>query len=161
MRPGSTLGGRKPSSRGGRESPSRKVRTSQGEVVGTPTRGNPRESATETHRRWRGFTWVSQRQGGNGAVRAHRRRGDAAARQTPPDARPSRTVWRLPAKVQVGRRDGWLLKTESGLPACYGKGPLGGLFYLPVHRTFITGRFHRSIRGRLGRAVRRTPRPPP
>ena len=53
----------KPSSRGGTDSPSRKVRTSQGEVVGTPTRGNPRESATETHRRWRGFTWVSHRQG--------------------------------------------------------------------------------------------------
>ena len=33
-------------------SPSRKVRTSQGKVVGKPTRGNPRESATETHRRW-------------------------------------------------------------------------------------------------------------
>ena len=33
--------------------PSRKVRTSQGRVVGKPTRGNPRESATETHRRWR------------------------------------------------------------------------------------------------------------
>ena len=27
--------------------PSRKVRTSQGKVVGRPTRGNPRESATE------------------------------------------------------------------------------------------------------------------
>ena len=43
----------RPGSRGGRDSPSRKVRTSQGEVVGRPTRGNPRESATETHRRWR------------------------------------------------------------------------------------------------------------
>jgi hypothetical protein len=43
---------RRPGSRGG--SPSRKVRTSQGRVVGNPTRGNPRESATETHRRWRG-----------------------------------------------------------------------------------------------------------
>ena len=43
----------RPSSRG--ESgettgPSRKVRTPQGRVVGKPTRGNPRESATETHR---------------------------------------------------------------------------------------------------------------
>ena len=43
-------------SRGGRENPSRKVRTPQGKVVGNPTRGNPRESATETHRRWRGLT---------------------------------------------------------------------------------------------------------
>ena len=32
--------------------PSRKVRTSQGRVVERSTRGNPRESATETHRRW-------------------------------------------------------------------------------------------------------------
>src|SRR5215217_3491956 len=30
--------------------PSRKVRTPQGTVVGEPTRGNPRESAPETHR---------------------------------------------------------------------------------------------------------------
>ena len=44
----------RPGSRGGRDNPSRKVRTPEGEVVGTPTRGNPRESATETHRRWRG-----------------------------------------------------------------------------------------------------------
>ena len=30
----------------------------------------------------------------------------------------------MPAKVQVGRSDGWLLTTESGLQACYGKAPL-------------------------------------
>src|SRR5258707_2792823 len=36
-------------SRGGRR-PSRKVRTSKGEVVERSTRGNPRESATETNR---------------------------------------------------------------------------------------------------------------
>ena len=53
----------KPGSRGGRENPSRKVRTPQGKVVGKPTRGNPRESATETHRRWRPFTWRAHRQG--------------------------------------------------------------------------------------------------
>ena len=29
----------------------------------------------------------------------------------------------MPAEVQVGRSDGWLLKTESGLQVCYGKGP--------------------------------------
>src|SRR3954454_181339 len=100
----------------------------------TPTRGNPRESATEnTPPTSAAGTSVAGRQGGNGAVRAHRRRGDAAARQTPPDARPSRTVSRLPAKVQVGRRDGWLLKTESGLPACYGRGPhTGALSICPL-----------------------------
>src|SRR3954451_17181794 len=47
-----------------------------------------------------------------------------AARQTPPGARPSRTVRRLPAKVQVGRSDGWSSTTRSGLQACYGEGPL-------------------------------------
>ena len=40
------------------------------------------------------------------------------ARQTPPGARPSRTVCRLPAEVQVGRVDGWSSKTRSGLQAC-------------------------------------------
>src|SRR5690348_13720298 len=45
-----------------------------------------------------------------------------AARQTPPGARPSRTVRRLPAKVQVGRSDGWSSTTRSGLQACYGGG---------------------------------------
>ena len=39
----------RPGSRGGLE-PSRKVRTSQSKVVELSTRGNPRESATETHR---------------------------------------------------------------------------------------------------------------
>src|SRR2546423_9778251 len=34
--------------------PSRKVRTPQGEVVARATRGNPRESATETHRQSEG-----------------------------------------------------------------------------------------------------------
>ena len=34
----------------------------------------------------------------------------------------------MPAEVQVGRKDGWLLTTESGLPACYGRPPhRGGL----------------------------------
>src|SRR4051794_8153767 len=47
-----------------------------------------------------------------------------AARQTPPGARPNRTVRRLPAKVQVGRSDGWSFTTRSGLQACYGEGPL-------------------------------------
>src|SRR4051794_34848642 len=46
-----------------------------------------------------------------------------AARQTPPGARPSRTVRRLPAEVQVGRSDGWSFKTRSGLQACYREGP--------------------------------------
>jgi uncharacterized membrane protein YbhN (UPF0104 family) len=32
----------------------------------------------------------------------------------------------LPAEVQVGRIDGWLLTTESGLPACYGRPPPSG-----------------------------------
>jgi hypothetical protein len=36
-----------------RPMPSRKVRTSQGKVVEISTRGNPRESATETNRRRR------------------------------------------------------------------------------------------------------------
>src|SRR3954453_10796011 len=47
-----------------------------------------------------------------------------AARQTRPGARPNRTVRRLPAKVQVGRSDGWSFTTRSGLQACYGEGPL-------------------------------------
>jgi hypothetical protein len=50
-------------SRGGRDNPSRKVRTPQGKVVGRPTRGNPRESATETHRRWRSPCRAPHRQG--------------------------------------------------------------------------------------------------
>ena len=53
----------RPGSRGGRDNPSRKVRTPQGKVVGRPTRGNPRESATETHRRWRGPCRAPHRQG--------------------------------------------------------------------------------------------------
>jgi len=53
----------RPGSRGGRDNPSRKVRTPQGKVVGEPTRGNPRESATETHRRWRGLCRAPHRQG--------------------------------------------------------------------------------------------------
>src|SRR4051794_41286325 len=32
----------------------------------------------------------------------------------------------LPAEVQVGRTDGWLPTTESGLPACYGEPRFGG-----------------------------------
>jgi hypothetical protein len=43
----------RPSSRGEAgetTGPSRKVRTPKGRVVGVPTRGNPRESATETNR---------------------------------------------------------------------------------------------------------------
>jgi hypothetical protein len=35
---------------------------------------------------------------------------------------------RLPAQVQVGRTDGWLFKTESGLQARYGKGSRKGAF---------------------------------
>ena len=53
----------RPGSRGGRDNPSRKVRTPQGKVVGRPTRGNPRESATETHRRWRSPCRAPHRQG--------------------------------------------------------------------------------------------------
>ena len=53
----------KPDSRGGADSPSRKVRTPEGKVVGRPTRGNPRESATETHRRWRSPCRAPHRQG--------------------------------------------------------------------------------------------------
>ena len=53
----------RPDSRGGRDNLSRKVRTPQGKVVGRPTRGNPRESATETHRRWRGLCRAPHRQG--------------------------------------------------------------------------------------------------
>jgi hypothetical protein len=34
---------------------------------------------------------------------------------------------KLPAEVQVGRTDGWLPTTESGLPACYGEPRLGGV----------------------------------
>ena len=48
-----TIDNCRPSSRGETgetTGPSRKVRTPQGKVVGRPTRGNPRESATETHR---------------------------------------------------------------------------------------------------------------
>jgi len=56
-------------SRGGTDSPSRKVRTPQGKG-GRETRPGeiPRESATETNRRWRGHTWVAHRQGWKGAV---------------------------------------------------------------------------------------------
>src|SRR6202012_2653768 len=70
----------------------------------TSTRRKPRESATETYGRWRGHTCAAYRQRGKGAVRAHRRRGDTPARQTPPGARPSRTV--DPARRGPGRSQG-------------------------------------------------------
>ena len=36
----------------------------------------------------------------------------------------------MPAKVRVGRSDGWLLSTGSGLQACYGEAPpSAGLLY--------------------------------
>ena len=41
---------KQPRGAGEKTGPSRKVRTPQGRVVGNPTRGNPRESATETNR---------------------------------------------------------------------------------------------------------------
>src|SRR3954454_12574606 len=65
-----------------------------------------------------------------------------AARQTPPGARPNRTVRRLPAKVQVGRSDGWSFTTRSGLQACYGEGPLRrALASLPPRRLRPARRF--------------------
>src|SRR4051812_22654512 len=114
---------------GEKTAPSRKVRTPKGRVVGGPTRGNPRESATETNRlSAEAAAEPRRRQGGNGAVRAHRRRGDTPARQTPPGARPSRGRGGRPpspgwAAGPAARRarhgnaaaDGWLLTTKSGL----------------------------------------------
>src|SRR3954453_4866381 len=93
-------------SRGRGENPrSRKVRTPQGKGGrGNPTRGNPRESATENNRLSGEIARASRRrQGRKGAVRAHRRRGDTAARQTPPGARPSRdddAARRVPGRPQ-------------------------------------------------------------
>jgi hypothetical protein len=73
----------------------------------------------------------------------------------------------LPAELQVGRRakapfgadrtrdgrDGWLLKTGSGLQAGYGKGPFGGSSYL--------GRLQAGGAGPAAAAARGAPRPPP
>src|SRR3954452_16127472 len=92
-----------------------------------------------------------------------------AARQTPPGARPSRTVRRLPAKVQVGRRDGWSYTTESGLQACFSEGPgdgalarSGDAYAAPVRfsilceqqlpRPWDTGAEHRLLHESLAQA---------
>src|SRR3954465_10936998 len=60
--------------RGGRE-------TDPGKPAGKGHRNTPPKGRSHVHR---------SRQGGKGAVRAPRRRGDTPARQTPPGARPSR-----------------------------------------------------------------------
>ena len=47
---------------------------------------------------------------------------------------------KLPAEVQVGRRDRWLLTTESGLQVYYGNGPLKGPFLLEARGPGRDGR---------------------
>src|SRR3954453_8018840 len=116
----------------GRNPRSRKVRTPQGKGGrGNTTRGNPRESATENNRLSDGVARESRcRQGGKGAVRAHRRRGDAAARQTPPGARPSRTD--DPARVGPGRPPRWMVAQDRiRLIGPLKKRPLRGPLPLP------------------------------
>src|SRR5439155_9192974 len=60
--------------------------------------------------------------------RAHQRRGDTAARQTPSGARQTGPASRRPAEGPGCCTEGWSPKTESGLQACYGKAPLSGAF---------------------------------
>src|SRR5439155_1644822 len=69
----------------------------------------------------------------NGGVRAHQRRGDTTASQTPSGARRSRPRRRCPPRGRVRRSsrqatgglEGWSPLTESGLQACYREAPQG------------------------------------
>src|ERR1700691_1491440 len=77
------------SSRGGRR-PSRKVRTSQGKVIEISTRGNPRESATETNRRRR-----------PSHVNGRRARGKWCGKSAPASRR--RDGWANPTRCKAKR----------------------------------------------------------
>src|SRR4051794_6847727 len=127
---------KQPRGAGEKTGPSRKVRTPQGRVVGKPDPGKPAGKCHRNDTAKAAGTHVPSspargKRCGKSAPAARRR----AVQGKPHPVQGQAGTSTLPAESQVGRRtprgagpaqagpDGWLLTTESGLPASYGEAP--------------------------------------